>query len=166
MTKITLKGNEIHTNGNIPKIGDEAPDFVLVNEDLNNVTLEEYKNKNKILSIVPSLDTPVCQTSTKVFNEKASSLKDTIILTISADLPFAMTRFCSSEKLNNIKSLSMMRSRNFAKDYGVLIVDGPLAGITARAVVVIDKNNIVIHSELVKEIGDEPDYDGALNSLT
>ena len=166
MTKITLKGNEIHTNGNIPKIGDEAPDFVLVNEDLNNVSLEEYKYKNKILSIVPSLDTPVCQTSTKVFNEKASSLKDTIILTISADLPFAMTRFCSSEKLNNIKSLSMMRSRNFAKDYGVLIVDGPLAGITARAVVVIDKNNIVIHSELVKEIADEPDYDGALNCLT
>ena len=166
MTKITLKGNEIHTNGDIPKIGDEAPDFVLVNEDLNNVTLEDYKNKNKILSIVPSLDTPVCQTSTKVFNEKASSVKDTIILTISADLPFSMTRFCSSEKLNNIKSLSMMRSRNFAKDYGVLIVDGPLAGITARAVVVIDKNNIVIHSELVKEIGDEPDYDGALNCLT
>jgi len=166
MTKITLKGNEIHTNGDIPKIGDEAPDFVLVNEDLNNVTLEDYKNKNKILSIVPSLDTPVCQTSTKIFNEKASSVKDTIILTISADLPFAMTRFCSSEKLNNIKSLSMMRSRNFAKDYGVLIVDGPLAGITARAVVVIDKNNIVIHSELVKEISDEPDYDGALNCLT
>jgi len=166
MTKITLKGNEIHTNGDIPKIGDEAPDFVLVNEDLNNVTLEDYKNKNKILSIVPSLDTPVCQTSTKVFNEKASSVKDTIILTISADLPFSMTRFCSSEKLNNIKSLSMMRSRNFAKDYGVLIVDGPLAGITARAVVVIDKNNIVIHSELVKEIADEPDYDGALNCLT
>ena len=166
MTKITLKGNEIHTNGDIPKVGDEAPDFVLVNEDLNNVTLEDYKNKNKILSIVPSLDTPVCQTSTKVFNEKASSLKDTIVLTISADLPFAMTRFCSSEKLNNIKSLSMMRSRNFAKDYGVLIVDGPLAGITARAVVVIDKNNIVIHSELVKEIADEPDYDGALNCLT
>ena len=166
MTKITLKGNEIHTNGNIPKIGDEAPDFVLVNEDLNNITLEDYKNKNKILSIVPSLDTPVCQTSTKIFNEKASSVKDTIVLTISADLPFAMTRFCSSEKLNNIKSLSMMRSRNFAKDYGVLIVDGPLAGITARAVVVIDKNNIVIHSELVKEIADEPDYDGALNCLT
>ena len=118
------------------------------------------------MSIVPSLDTPVCQTSTKVFNEKVSSVKDTIILTISADLPFAMTRFCSSEKLNNIKSLSMMRSRNFAKDYGVLIVDGPLAGITARAVVVIDKNNIVIHSELVKEIADEPDYDGALNCLT
>ena len=166
MTKITLKGNEIHTNGDIPKVGDEAPDFVLVNEDLNNITLEDYKNKNKILSIVPSLDTPVCQISTKVFNEKASSIKDTIILTISADLPFAMTRFCSSEKLNNIKSLSMMRSRNFAKDYGVLIVDGPLAGITARAVVVIDKNNIVIHSELVKEIADEPDYDGALNCLT
>ncbi len=110
MTKITLKGNEIHTNGDIPKIGDEAPDFVLVNEDLNNVTLEDYKNKNKILSIVPSLDTPVCQTSTKVFNEKASSVKDTIILTISADLPFAMTRFCSSEKLNIILAISFIGS--------------------------------------------------------
>ena len=105
MTKITLQGNEIHTNGNIPKVGDKAPDFILVDEELNNVTLENYKNKNKILSIVPSLDTPVCQKSTKIFNEKASSLSDTIILTISSDLPFAMARFCSSEKLTNIKSL-------------------------------------------------------------
>ena len=166
MAKITLKGNEVNTNSEIITVGSSAPDFTLVDSDLNNVSLSNFNNKNKILSIVPSLDTPVCQISTKVFNEKASSIKDTIILTISADLPFAMTRFCSSEKLNNIKSLSMMRSRNFAKDYGVLIVDGPLAGITARAVVVIDKNNIVIHSELVKEIADEPDYDGALNCLT
>jgi len=166
MTKITLQGNEIHTNGDIPKIGDKAPDFILVDEELNNVTLENYKNKNKILSIVPSLDTPVCQKSTKIFNEKASSLSDTIILTISSDLPFAMARFCSSEKLTNIKSLSMMRSRTFAKNYGVLIEDGPLAGITARAVVVIDKNNTVIYSELVNEIADEPNYDSVLSCLT
>ena len=166
MTKITLQGNEIHTNGNIPKVGDKAPDFILVDEELNNVTLENYKNKNKILSIVPSLDTPVCQKSTKIFNEKASSLSDTIILTISSDLPFAMARFCASEKLTNIKSLSMMRSRTFAKNYGVLIEDGPLAGITARAVVVIDKNNTVIYSELVNEIADEPNYDSVLSCLT
>ncbi len=165
MTKITLKGNEINTNGNIPKVGDKAPDFLLVNEDLADVSLENYKGKNKVLSIVPSLDTPVCQKSTKVFNEKASLMNDTIILTISSDLPFAMTRFCSSEKLNNVTILSMMRSRNFAKDYGVLIQDGPLAGITARAVIVIDKNDTIIHSELVKEIADEPNYDSVLNAL-
>ena len=165
MAKITLKGNETNTTGDVPKVGDKAPDFILVGEDLCNVTLNDFKDKNKILSIVPSLDTPVCQKSTKVFNEKATSVADTTVLTISADLPFAMARFCSSEKLDNIHILSMMRSRNFAKDYGVLIVDGPLAGITARAVVVIDKNNTVIHSQLVSEIAEEPDYDAILNCL-
>ena len=166
MAKITLKGNEIHTNSDIPKVGEKAPDFVLVDGDLNNVTLENYKNKNIVLNIVPSLDTPVCQKSTMAFNEKASLMNDTVILTISADLPFAMTRFCSSEKLNNIQPLSMMRSRTFAKNYGVLIEDGPLAGITARAVIVIDKENNIIHSQLVDEIADEPDYDSVVNSLT
>ena len=165
MAKITLKGNETNTTGDVPKVGDKAPDFILVGEDLSDVTLNDFKDKNKILSIVPSLDTPVCQKSTKVFNEKATSVADTTVLTISADLPFAMARFCSSEKLDNIHILSMMRSRNFAKDYGVLIVDGPLAGITARAVVVIDKNNTVIHSQLVSEIAEEPDYDAILNCL-
>lgn len=165
MTKITLKGNEINTIGDVPKVGDKAPDFILVDESLDDVTLDNFKGKNKILSVVPSLDTPVCQTSTKIFNEKATSFPDTVILTISADLPFAMARFCSSEKLDNIKPLSMMRSRNFAKDYGVLIEDGPLAGITARAVIVIDKHNMVIHSQLVKEIAEEPDYDAVLNCL-
>ena len=165
MAKITLKWNETNTTGDVPKVGDKAPDFILVGEDLSNVTLNDFKDKNKILSIVPSLDTPVCQKSTKVFNEKATSVADTTVLTISADLPFAMARFCSSEKLDNIHILSMMRSRNFAKDYGVLIVDGPLAGITARAVVVIDKNNTVIHSQLVSEIAEEPDYDAILNCL-
>ncbi len=165
MAKITLKGNETNTTGDVPKVGDKAPDFILVGEDLSNVTLNDFKDKNKILSIVPSLDTPVCQKCTKVFNEKATSVADTTLLTISSDLPFAMARLCSSEKLDNIHIFSMMRSRNFAKDYGVLIVDGPLAGITARAVVVIDKNNTVIHSQLVSEIAEEPDYDAILNCL-
>ena len=166
MAKITLKGNETNTTGDVPKVGDKAPDFILVGEDLSNVTLNDFKDKNKILSIVPSLDTPVCQKSTKVFNEKATSVADTTVLTISADLPFAMARFCSSEKLDNIHILSMMRSRNFAKDYGVLIIDGPLSGITARAVIVIDKNNKIIHSELVQEIANEPNYDSALKTIS
>ena len=165
MAIITLQGTEINTNGNIPEVGNIAPDFMLVNSKMENVSLTTYKGKKKLLNIVPSLDTPVCQKSTKVFNEKATSVADTTVLTISADLPFAMARFCSSEKLDNIHILSMMRSRNFAKDYGVLIVDGPLAGITARAVVVIDKNNTVIHSQLVSEIAEEPDYDAILNCL-
>ena len=126
MTAITLQGNKINTNGDIPAVGDQAMDFVLVDSDLNNVSLETFNGKNKILNIIPSLDTPVCQKSTAVFNEKASSLNDTVVLAVSADLPFAMKRFCTSEKLDNIKPLSMMRSRNFAKEYGVLITDNVL----------------------------------------
>tara|TARA_B100000029_G_scaffold507877_1_gene593511 strand:- start:162 stop:662 length:501 start_codon:yes stop_codon:yes gene_type:complete len=165
MAVITLQGNEIHTHGTVPKLGESAPDFVLVNSELNNVSLKDFENKNKILNIIPSLDTPVCQKSTKLFNEKVSNFDQTIVLAVSADLPFAMKRFCSLENLNNIIPLSMMRSRNFAKDYGVLIEDGPLAGITARAVVVIDKENTIIHCQLVSEIAEEPDYNSALDSL-
>lgn len=165
MTAITLQGNKINTNGDIPAVGDQAMDFILVDSDLNNVSLETFKGKNKILNIIPSLDTPVCQKSTAVFNEKASSLNDTVVLAVSADLPFAMKRFCTSEKLDNIKPLSMMRSRNFAKEYGVLITDGPLAGITARAVIVIDKDDKIIHTELVAEIANEPNYDDALKCI-
>ncbi len=165
MTAITLQGNKINTNGDIPAVGDQAMDFVLVDSDLNNVSLETFNGKNKILNIIPSLDTPVCQKSTAVFNEKASSLNDTVVLAVSADLPFAMKRFCTSEKLDNIKPLSMMRSRNFAKEYGVLITDGPLAGITARAVIVIDKDDKIIHTELVAEIANEPNYDDALKCI-
>jgi thiol peroxidase len=166
MAKITLQGNTINTNADILKTGIDAPEFTLVDSDLKNISLSTFNEKYKILNIVPSLDTPVCAKSTKIFNKKASSLSDTVILTISADLPFAMKRFCSSEKLNNIIPLSMMRSRNFAKDYGVLLVDGPLEGITARAVIVIDKNNKVIYSQLVQEITEEPNYDDALNCIT
>ena len=166
MAKITLQGNTVNTNADTLKIGINAPEFTLVDSDLKNISLSTFNEKYKILNIVPSLDTPVCAKSTKIFNEKASSLSETVVLTISADLPFAMKRFCSSEKLNNVIPLSMMRSRNFAKDYGVLLVDGPLEGITARAVIVIDKNDKIIHSQLVQEITEEPNYDDAINCIT
>ena len=163
MAEITLQGNKINTNGDVPKVGSAAPDFVLVDSDLNDISLSNYDGKNIILNIIPSLDTPVCQKSTKIFNEKASSLSDVVVLAVSADLPFAMKRFCSAESIESVKPMSMMRSRNFAKDYGVLLVDGPLSGITARAVVVIDKDKKIIHSELVQEIANEPNYEAALN---
>ena len=165
MAKITLMGNEINTNGELPKAGDVAPDFVLVNAELGDITLESYKAKKKLLNIVPSLDTEVCAISTKKFNDAAKEKTDVAFIMVSADLPFAMSRFCKAEGTDNVVTLSMMRSRKFAKDYGVLIEEGPLAGITARAVVVIDEDNNVIHSELVPEITQEPDYDAALAVL-
>tara|TARA_B100001113_G_scaffold353106_1_gene356350 strand:- start:2395 stop:2898 length:504 start_codon:yes stop_codon:yes gene_type:complete len=166
MAKVTLKGNEVNTNSEIVSVGSIAPDFLLVDSELNDVSLSSFNNKNKILSIVPSLDTPVCQKSTVIFNDKVSEMDDTVMLIISSDLPFAMKRFCTSESLNNIQPLSMMRSRNFAKDYGVLLVDGPLSGITSRAIVTISKDNTVIHSELVSEIANEPNYQAAIDSIT
>ena len=165
MTEITLQGNKINTNGEIPKVGSQAPEFILVDSDLNDVSLSNFEGKNIILNVIPSLDTPVCQKSTKIFNEKTSVLSDVVVLAVSADLTFAMKRFCTAESIDSVKPMSMMRSRNFAKDYGVLIIDGPLSGITARAVIVIDKEKKIIHSELVQEIANEPDYDTALNSL-
>ena len=165
MAAITLKGNTIHTNGDLPAVGKQAPDFVLVDRDLNDVSLARFAGKKKLLNIVPSLDTPVCATSTKKFNDSAKTKTDTAFLVISADLPFAMGRFCSAEGADNVVALSMMRSHDFARDYGVHIEDGPLAGITARAVVVLDENDKVVYTELVTEITQEPDYDGALNAL-
>ena len=165
MAKITLKGNEVNTNSDIVSQGSDAPDFILVNSDLHDVNLSSFDGKNKILSIVPSLDTPVCQKSTLVFNEKVAGLEDTVMLIVSSDLPFAMKRFCTKESLDNVMPVSMMRSRNFAKDYGVLLVDGPLSGITTRAIVTISKDNKVLHSELVTEIADEPNYQAALDSI-
>ena len=165
MATITLKGNEVNTNSDIVSQGSDAPDFILVNSDLQDVNLSSFDGKNKILSIVPSLDTPVCQKSTLVFNEKVAGLEDTVMLIVSSDLPFAMKRFCTNESLDNVMPVSMMRSRNFAKDYGVLLVDGPLSGITTRAIVTISKDNKVLHSELVTEIADEPNYQAALDSI-
>jgi thiol peroxidase len=165
MAKVTLKGNEVNTNSNIVEVGSSAPNFVLVDSELNDVNLENFSGKNKVLSIVPSLDTPVCQKSTKIFNEKVNDLEDTVMLIVSSDLPFAMKRFCTSESLENVIPVSMMRSRNFAKDYGVLLIDGPLSGITTRAIVTISKDNKILHSELVSEIADEPNYQAALDSI-
>ncbi|MDG4596238.1 MAG: thiol peroxidase [Candidatus Contendobacter sp.] len=165
MATLTFKGNPIHTNGDLPTVGAIAPDFKLVTTSLGDVTLADFVGKKKLLNIVPSLDTPVCALSTRKFNEHAKAHPDTVILIISADLPFAQKRFCGNEGLNNVVTLSMMRSRKFAKDYGVLLEDGPLAGLTARAVVVLDENNVVRHVELVPEIAQEPDYEAALATL-
>jgi thiol peroxidase len=165
MAKIDVLGSPANTNGDVPAVGSRAPDFVLTDKSLQNMTLKSFAGKRKVLNIVPSLDTPTCQTSTRKFNEKAGSLKNTVVLVVSADLPFAQKRFCEAEGLKNVIPLSLMRSRNFAKDYGVLIQDGVLEGITARAVVVIDENDKVIHSQLVPVIANEPDYEAALAVL-
>ncbi len=165
MATITLQGQEIHTNGELPAVGSQAPDFQLVDTDLNDRSLKDFAGRKKLLNIVPSLDTPVCAISTRRFDEAAKGRQDVVMLIVSADLPFAQSRFCTGENLANVVPLSMMRSRNFAKDYGVLITDGPLAGITARAVVVLDENDRVVYTELVPEIGQEPDYERALAAL-
>jgi len=161
---VTLAGNPIDVSGTFPKVGDTAPDFKLVNKDLADVSLADFAGKKKILNIVPSLDTPVCATSTKKFNDAA--VGNTVVLIIAADLPFAMSRFCGAEGTNNVVTLSTMRGgAEFMKNYGVAITSGPLAGITARAVVVLDENNKVLHAELVPEIKQEPNYDAALAAL-
>jgi thiol peroxidase len=162
MAQVTLKGNPIHTNGELPQVGAKAPDFKLTGGDLKDVSLADYHGKRKVLNIVPSLDTPTCATSTRKFNEAASKLPNTVVLVISADLPFAAKRFCTVEGLQNVVPLSLMRDKSFAKDYGVLIEDGGLAGLCARAVVVLDEGDKVVYRQLVPEIGQEPDYDKAI----
>jgi thiol peroxidase len=165
MAQVTLHGTPFNTNGDLPAVGATAPDFRLVDGELNDVTLADFAGKKKLLSIVPSLDTPTCATSTKVFNERLGGRDDVVVLVISADLPFAQGRFCQAEGTADVKTLSMMRSRSFAKDYGMLLEDGPLAGITARAALVLSEDNTVLHAQLVGEIGDEPDYDAAIAAL-
>ncbi len=165
MAQTALKGTPVNLAGDLPAVGSTAPEFSLVTGDLTDVGLGAYAGKKKLLNIVPSLDTGVCAASTKRFNEAMSGKTDAVALVISSDLPFASSRFCSAEGITNVVNLSMMRSRNFAKDYGVLITDGPLAGITARAVVVLDADNKVIYTELVPEITQEPNYDAALAAL-
>ena len=165
MANVTLGGNPITVAGNLPRKGDTAPAFTLTTKDLKDVGLNEFAGKRKVLNIVPSLDTPVCAKSTKLFNEKAGSLPNTVVLVISADLPFAAGRFCTAEGINNVVTLSTLRGGNFKSKYGVDITSGPLAGVTARAVIVLDANNKVLHSELVPEIKQEPNYDAALAAL-
>ena len=165
MASVTLKGAEMHTNGELPEVGSRAPDFRLTAGDLADKSLADWAGRKKLLNIVPSLDTPTCALSTRKFNERAAAHPDSVILVVSADLPFAQGRFCSAEGLDNVVPLAMMRSRDFAEDYGVLLVDGPLAGVTARAVVVVDGNDRVVYTQLVPEIADEPDYEAAYSAL-
>jgi len=165
MANVTFKGNNTQLSGNLPSVGSSAPDFNLVAGGLKNVTLADYAGKKKILNIVPSLDTPVCAASARKFNEAAAGLDNTVVLVISADLPFAQGRFCTAEGIENVAPLSMMRTRAFSDDYGVTIQDGPLAGLCARAIVALDENNKVTYTELVSEITEEPDYDSALNAV-
>lgn len=160
-----LGGNPVQLNGDFPKVGQTAPAFSLVNKDLQDITLASFGNKRKVLNIVPSLDTPTCQASERRFNQAAGNLTDAVVITISADLPFAMARFCSSEGLNNVVNLSVMRGREFLRNYGVEIASGVLAGLAARAVIVLDGNNVVRYTELVSEIKNEPNYEAALAAL-
>ena len=164
-TAVTLKGAPVTLYGDFPSVGQAAPDFTLVAKDLTDVGLKDFVGKRKVLNIVPSLDTAVCATSTRKFNEAASKLENTVVLVISADLPFAMSRFCVAEGLENVITLSLMRGRDFMRNYGVKIADTALSGVTARAVLVLDENNKVLHAELVSEITQEPNYDVALAAL-
>ncbi|MFZ2523690.1 MAG: thiol peroxidase [Candidatus Ferrigenium altingense] len=161
----TLGGNPVQLNGDFPKVGQTAPAFSLVGKDLKDTTLASFGNKRKVLNIVPSLDTPTCAASERRFNQLASGLDNTVVVTISADLPFAMARFCASEGLDNVVNLSLMRGREFLRNYGVEIADGVLAGLAARAVIVLDGNNVVRYTELVSEIKNEPNYEAALAAL-
>jgi thioredoxin-dependent peroxiredoxin len=165
MATITLKGNPISTSGDLPAVGTKAPNFRLVAEDLQDITLAAFSGKKKILNIVPSLDTSVCATSARKFNERAKELPNCAVVMVSADLPFASERFRSNEGLKDIITLSMMRSQDFGRDYGVLMTSGPLAGICARAVVVLDENDRVVYRELVADIAREPDYEKVLAAV-
>jgi thiol peroxidase len=165
MANVTLRGNPITVGGSFPQKGDTAPDFNLTGNDMKDVSLKEYAGKKKVVSIVPSLDTPVCAKSTREFNQRAAAHPNTVVLVVSSDLPFAQKRFCGAEGISNVVTLSTVRGREFHQKYGVDIQDGALKGLTARGVVVLDENNKVLYSELVPEIAQEPDYEAALAAL-
>lgn len=165
MASVFIGGNPVEVAGNLPKPGEQASDFTLVGADLSSVSLSAYSGKRKVLNIVPSLDTGTCATSTRKFNEKAAGLNNTVVLVISGDLPFAASRFCTVEGIKNVVTLSTFRDTAFKRAYGVDFVSGPLTGLTARAVLVLDENNRVLHSQLVSEVSNEPDYDAALAAL-
>ena len=164
-SSVTLKGNPVDVAGNLPKIGSTAPNFTLVDKALADVTLETYAGKRKVLNIFPSVDTPTCAMSVRAFNKHAAGLENTVVLNISADLPFAQTRFCAAEGIENVVNLSTMRGRDFLMNYGVLLFTSKLAGLAARSVIVIDENNVIKYIELVPEIANEPNYDAAISAL-
>lgn len=164
MAKVTLGGNPVSTSGELPAVGSKTPDFKLTNTDLADVSLASYAGKKLVLNIFPSIDTPVCATSVRKFNSEAASIRGTVVLCVSKDLPFAHKRFCGAEGIQDVVSLSALRS-DFGKDYGVLITDGPLAGLFARSVVVVDEKGKVIYTQLVPEIKEEPNYAAALAAV-
>lgn len=165
MADVKLGGNPLHTNGELPAKGSHAADFSLVNADLGTTSLDHFKGKKLILNIFPSIDTGTCATSVREFNKKASSLENTAVLCISRDLPFAQKRFCGAEGIENVVTLSDFRDGEFGKNYGLELTDGPLKGLHARSVVVLDENHQVVYTELVPDIKDEPNYDAALAAL-
>ena len=165
MASTKLGGNPVALNGSFPAVGSAAVPFTLVGKDLAEVTLASFAGKKKVLNIFPSIDTGVCAASVRRFNQEAAGLANTAVLCISADLPFAQARFCGAEGLENVVTLSTLHNHEFLENYGVLIAEGGMAGLSARAVVVLDEQNRVLHSELVAEIKNEPDYDAALKAL-
>lgn len=165
MTTVTLKGNTIHLGGQFPQTGSQAKDFTLVKSDLSELSLNSLKGKKVVLNIFPSLDTAVCAMSVRKFNELAAKMSNTVVLAVSKDLPFAHARFCTTEGIENVTGLSAFRNSSFGEDYGVSMTDGPLAGLFARAVVIIDEDGKIQYTELVPEITQEPDYEKALKSI-
>ncbi|MBI5057209.1 MAG: thiol peroxidase [Nitrospirae bacterium] len=165
MAEITFKGSPVNTIGELPKAGEQAPDFVLTKTDLSDISLKDLAGKRAVLNIFISVDTSVCAASVRRFNAEVDKLKNTVVLCVSLDLPFALSRFCGAEGLNNVIPVSELRNRSFGNRYGVRIAEGPLAGLLARSVVIIDEKGKVIYTELVKEIAEEPDYEKALQVL-
>ncbi len=166
MAEIMLKGNPIHTVGDLPEAGSPAPDFTLTKTDLSDVSLSDCEGKRIILNVFPSIDTAVCATSVRRFNEEASQLENTEVLCASLDLPFAHNRFCGAEGIEKASSVSELRNRDFGNDYGLRIIDGPLAGLLSRVVIVIDESGKIIYTEQVPEIAQEPDYQSAIDALS
>ena len=165
MAQTALRGNPINTVGDLPSVGGAAPSFTLTGSDLAPVSSDDFAGQRVVLNIFPSVDTATCATSVRTFNERASSLENTSVLCVSADLPFAAARFCGAEGIENVKTGSTFKNAEFLSDYGVGMADGPLQGLCARAVIVVDESGTVVHQQLVGEIAEEPDYDAAIDAL-
>jgi thiol peroxidase len=165
MATFVFRGKSWNTSGDLPKVGSRASDFRLVDGDLRDTSLGNWNGRRKILNVIPSIDTPVCGQSVKVFDEKAREYEDVVMLMISVDTPFAQQRFCRECDLDAVETLSAIRSEGFGEHYGVAIQDGPLKGFFARAVLVLDENDVVVHTQLVEDLKDEPDYGAALRAL-
>lgn len=165
MATITIKGTPVNTIGNLPSVGSTAPDATFVKSDMSEISLKDLKGKRVVLNIFPSIDTGTCAMSVRHFNKDAATFENAVVLAVSADLPFAAGRFCAAEGIENVMTASVFRNPDFAKDYGVLITDGPLKGLLARSVVVLDADGKVMYTELVPELTNEPDYDGTMNAM-